>query len=41
MAVPVLSHRMALTFVARARGETVGDLIRETLAGMDGIGAAA
>jgi MoxR-like ATPase len=41
MAVPVLSHRMALTFVARARGETVGDLIRATLAGMDGIGAAA
>ncbi|MCP9482301.1 MoxR family ATPase [Shimia sp. CNT1-13L.2] len=41
MAAPVLSHRMALTFVARARGETVGDLIRETLAGMDGIGAAA
>ncbi len=41
MAVPVLSHRMALTFAARARGETVADLISETLAGMDGIGAAA
>ncbi|MDV4144906.1 MULTISPECIES: AAA family ATPase [Shimia] len=41
MAVPVLSHRMALTFAARARGETVSDLIAETLAGMDGIGAAA
>jgi MoxR-like ATPase len=41
MAVPVLSHRMALTFAARARGETVADLINETLAGMDGIGAAA
>ena len=41
MAVPVLSHRMALTFAARARGETVADLIAETLAGMDGIGAAA
>ena len=41
MAVPVLSHRMALTFAARARGETVADLIAKTLAGMDGIGAAA
>jgi MoxR-like ATPase len=41
MAVPVLSHRMALSFAARARGETVADLINETLAGMDGIGAAA
>ncbi|MBR9843133.1 MAG: MoxR family ATPase [Rhodobacteraceae bacterium] len=41
MAVPVLSHRMALTFAARARGETVADLINETLASMDGIGAAA
>ena len=41
MAVPVLSHRMALSFAARTRGETVADLINETLAGMDGIGAAA
>ncbi|MEQ9694452.1 MoxR family ATPase [Shimia sp. SDUM112013] len=41
MAVPVLSHRMALTFAARARGETVGDLISETLHGITGMGAAA
>ncbi len=27
MAQPVLSHRMALNFAARARGETLGDLI--------------
>jgi len=27
MAQPVLSHRMALSFAARARGETLGDII--------------
>ncbi|MCW8841880.1 MAG: MoxR family ATPase [Rhodobacteraceae bacterium] len=41
MAVPVLSHRMALTFAARARGETVTSLIAETLATLNGFGAAA
>lgn len=41
MAAPVLSHRMALSFAARARGETVAGLITETLRGLDGIGAAA
>ncbi|WP_299355529.1 MoxR family ATPase [uncultured Shimia sp.] len=41
MASPVLSHRMALSFAARARGETVTDLIAETVQGLDGIGAAA
>lgn len=41
MAPAVLSHRMALSFAARARGETIADLIAETLRGVDGIGAAA
>ena len=41
MAAPVLSHRMALSFAARARGETVAGLIADTLAAKDGIGAAA
>ena len=41
MAGPVLSHRMALTFAARARGETVNALISEIVQGFDGIGAAA
>jgi MoxR-like ATPase len=27
LAVPVLKHRMALTFAARAEGETVSDLV--------------
>lgn len=41
MAAPVLSHRMALTFAARARGETLDALIRDTVAQFDPIGAAA
>ncbi len=41
MAPAVLSHRMALSFAARARGETIADLIAVTLRGVDGIGAAA
>lgn len=41
MAGPVLSHRMALTFAARARGETLADLISDTIKSFDGIGAAA
>ncbi len=41
MAAPVLSHRMALSFAARARGETVAGLIADTLATKHGIGAAA
>ena len=32
MAVPVLEHRMALTFAARARGETVVDIINAVAA---------
>ena len=32
MAQPVLSHRMALNFAARARGDTLGDLIATTVA---------
>ena len=31
LARPVLSHRMALTFAARARGESVGDLVGRVL----------
>lgn len=41
LATPVLSHRMALGFAARARGETVAGLIADTLAARYGIGAAA
>ncbi|WP_372886881.1 AAA family ATPase [Shimia sp.] len=41
LAPPVLSHRMALNFAARARGETLAGLIAETLAARGGIGAAA
>lgn len=41
MAGPVLSHRMALTFAARARGESLADLIAETVARFDSMGAAA
>lgn len=42
MAGPVLSHRMALNFAARARGESLSSLIDETCAGLgDRLGAAA
>jgi MoxR-like ATPase len=41
MATPVLSHRMALTFAARARGESLAGLIAETVARFDNVGAAA
>lgn len=41
MALPVLSHRMALTFAARARGESLADLIAQTLRRFDSVGAAA
>ncbi|MBO9407605.1 MoxR family ATPase [Shimia sp. R9_1] len=41
MAAPVLSHRMALTFAARARGESLADLIAQTVARFDSVGAAA
>ncbi|SFM03567.1 AAA family ATPase [Shimia aestuarii] len=41
MAQPVLSHRMALTFAARARGESLPELIRETVHRFDPMGAAA
>ncbi|MDA5556771.1 AAA family ATPase [Shimia sp. MMG029] len=41
MAGPVLSHRMALTFAARARGESLPDLIAQTVARFDTMGAAA
>ncbi len=41
MAGPVLSHRMALTFAARARGESLAGLIAETVARFDSVGAAA
>ena len=41
MAGPVLSHRMALTFAARARGESLASLIAETVSRFDNVGAAA
>lgn len=41
MAGPVLSHRMALTFAARARGDNLAGLIAETVARFDSVGAAA
>ncbi|MFP7672174.1 AAA family ATPase [Marivita sp. S0852] len=41
MARPVLTHRMALTFSARARGEDLGDLIDEIAHGMVATEAAA
>ncbi|WP_294225309.1 MoxR family ATPase [uncultured Shimia sp.] len=41
MATPVLSHRMALTFAARARGESLASLIAETVSRFDDVGAAA
>lgn len=34
MARPVLSHRMALTFAARARGDSLAELIDQTAAGL-------
>jgi MoxR-like ATPase len=34
MARPVLSHRMALNFAARARGDSLTDLIDQTAAQM-------
>jgi len=41
MAAPVLSHRMALGFGARARGENLADLIAETTASVTRIKVAA
>ncbi len=41
MAKPVLEHRMALSFAARARGETLSDLIARTVARSLGLEAAA
>ncbi|WP_068109446.1 AAA family ATPase [Tropicimonas marinistellae] len=41
MAEPVLLHRMALTFAARARGESLGQLIHSVAAQVGGIEAAA
>ena len=41
MAEPVLLHRMALSFAARARGESLADLIREIGAGVSRIEVAA
>ena len=34
MARPVLSHRMALNFAARARGDSLADLIETTANGL-------
>ncbi len=41
MARPVLTHRMQLNFAARARGESLADLIDETAASLARTGAAA
>ncbi|MFT5742539.1 MAG: MoxR-like ATPase [Paracoccaceae bacterium] len=41
MAAPVLTHRMALTFAARARGETVADVIDHVAAQITSATAAA
>ncbi len=41
MAGPVLSHRMALNFAARARGDSLSDLIETTAAGLAASEAAA
>ena len=41
MAKPVLSHRMALNFAARARGDSLADLIEETVARIMRVEAAA
>ena len=40
MARPVLTHRMALNFAARARGDSLQDLIDKTAAGLAGTRAA-
>ena len=41
MALPVLSHRMQLSFAARARGDSLADLISETAADLNKSGIAA
>jgi len=41
MARPVLSHRMALNFAARARGDSLQALIDDTAAALGGTKAAA
>ena len=41
MARPVLSHRMALNFAARARGDSLADLIETTASGLTATEAAA
>ncbi len=41
LAKPVLSHRMALSFAARARGENLADLIAVTVADISRVAAAA
>jgi MoxR-like ATPase len=41
MAAPVLSHRMALSFAARARGESLDDLIATVATQATKVGAAA
>ncbi len=41
MARPVLSHRMALNFAARARGDSLSDLIDTTAARVTRIEVAA
>ena len=41
MAQPVLSHRMALNFAARARGDSLQELIGKTAASLAGAQAAA
>jgi MoxR-like ATPase len=41
MARPVLSHRMALNFAARARGDSLTDLIESTAMALSGGKAAA
>ncbi|MBC6408441.1 MAG: MoxR family ATPase [Rhodobacteraceae bacterium] len=41
MAWPVLSHRMALNFAARARGDSLSELIETTATGLTATGAAA
>jgi MoxR-like ATPase len=41
MAVPVLEHRMALSFAARARGENIADIINSVAADVTKVAAAA
>jgi len=41
MAIPVLEHRMALTFAARARGETIQNVINTTATAITKVEAAA